>query len=133
MNTGIGDAVDLGWKLAATLDGWGGPSLLNSYEHERRGVGLRNVGTTTEFHNEHLDFDGFFDVAAPTPAGERLREEIGAKLVSLIGRMFRTEGLQIGYRYDDSPICIPDGSPPAPLDPEVYCPTARPGARAPHT
>src|SRR5207244_285390 len=42
MNTGVADAVDLGWKLAAALDGWGGPALLDSYEAERRPVALRN-------------------------------------------------------------------------------------------
>ncbi len=49
-----------------------------------------------------------------------------------IGREFRTIGLQIGYRYDDSPICVPDGSPPPADDPATYVPSARPGARAPH-
>ena len=44
MNTGVGDAIDLVWKLAATLQGWGGPNLLASYEIERRQVGERNVG-----------------------------------------------------------------------------------------
>jgi 2-polyprenyl-6-methoxyphenol hydroxylase-like FAD-dependent oxidoreductase len=44
MNTGVGDAIDLSWKLAATLGGWGGPGLLGSYEVERRQVGARNVG-----------------------------------------------------------------------------------------
>src|SRR5258706_6752117 len=43
MNTGVGDAIDLSWKLAATLAGWGGPQLLASYEKERRPIGLRNV------------------------------------------------------------------------------------------
>ena len=43
MNTGVGDAIDLSWKLAATLAGWGGPRLLASYERERRPIGLRNV------------------------------------------------------------------------------------------
>ena len=36
MNTGIGDACDLGWKLAAALHGFGGPGLLASYDAERR-------------------------------------------------------------------------------------------------
>ena len=43
MNSGVGDAVDLSWKLAATLQGWGGPALLTSYEIERRQIGERNV------------------------------------------------------------------------------------------
>src|SRR5438445_1219576 len=42
MNTGVGDAIDLSWKLAGALAGWGGPNLLSSYELERRPVGLRN-------------------------------------------------------------------------------------------
>src|ERR1035437_10281514 len=43
MNSGVGDAIDLSWKLAATLQGWGGPGLLASYEIERRQIGARNV------------------------------------------------------------------------------------------
>src|SRR4029079_1881158 len=43
MNTGIGDAVDLGWKLEAALRGWAGDALLRSYEIERRPVAVRNV------------------------------------------------------------------------------------------
>ena len=46
MNSGVGDAVDLSWKLAATLQGWGGPQLLRSYEIERRQVGARNVAAS---------------------------------------------------------------------------------------
>ncbi len=38
LNTGLEDAVNLGWKLAAVLDGWGGPALLDSYTAERRPV-----------------------------------------------------------------------------------------------
>ena len=38
LNTGLEDAVNLGWKLAATLQGWGGERLLDSYEAERRPV-----------------------------------------------------------------------------------------------
>jgi hypothetical protein len=43
MNTGIHDAHNLAWKLAAVLKGWVDPSLLETYESERRPVGLRNV------------------------------------------------------------------------------------------
>ena len=46
MNSGVGDAIDLSWKLAATLRGWGGPGLLKSYEIERRQIGDRNVGAS---------------------------------------------------------------------------------------
>jgi 2-polyprenyl-6-methoxyphenol hydroxylase-like FAD-dependent oxidoreductase len=43
MNTAIQDAHDLAWKLAWVLKGWAGPALLDSYEDERRPVGLHNV------------------------------------------------------------------------------------------
>ncbi|WP_448005760.1 FAD-dependent monooxygenase [Agromyces bauzanensis] len=43
MNTAIHDGYDLGWKLGWVLRGWADASLLDSYEAERRPVGLRNV------------------------------------------------------------------------------------------
>ena len=43
MNTGIGDAVDLSWKLTAVVEGWGGETLLNSFDAERRPIAVRNV------------------------------------------------------------------------------------------
>ena len=46
-NTGMQDAVDIAWKLAAMVQGWGGPRLLQSYEAERRPVALRNVREAT--------------------------------------------------------------------------------------
>ena len=46
--------------------------------------------------------------------------------------MFRTIGLQLGYRYEDSPIVVPDGTPAPPDDPENFIASARPGSRAPH-
>jgi 2-polyprenyl-6-methoxyphenol hydroxylase-like FAD-dependent oxidoreductase len=132
MNTGIADAVDLGWKLAAVLEGWGGPALLQSYDRERRPIGHRNVGMSTEFHLEQAAFAGGLDaIAEASAAGAALRRRLGQS-VETLGRAFRTLGLQIGYRYEDSPICVPDGTPPPPDSPESYVPSARPGARAPH-
>ncbi len=43
LNTGIGDAIDLSWKLSAILWGWGSPQLIQAYEDERRQIGVRNV------------------------------------------------------------------------------------------
>jgi hypothetical protein len=39
LNLGIGDAVNLGWKLAATVQGWAPPGLLDSYTSERHPIG----------------------------------------------------------------------------------------------
>jgi aromatic ring hydroxylase-like protein len=49
-----------------------------------------------------------------------------------VGPEFRTIGSQIGYRYEDSPICVSDGTGPPPDAADTYVPSARPGARAPH-
>ena len=133
MNTGIGDAVDLGWKLAATLSGWGGPELLASYDAERRPIGLRNVGMAAEFYLAHGEFaDGIAAIEDDSEAGRQLRARLGDSLTRDVGRMFRTAGLQLGYRYESSPICIDDGTAPLPDDPEKFVPSARPGSRAPH-
>jgi hypothetical protein len=61
-----------------------------------------------------------------------VRQGLGESLAQNVGRMFRTAGLQLGYRYESSPICIDDGTQPPPDDAETYVPAARPGARAPH-
>ena len=133
MNTGIADAVDLGWKLEAVEKGWGGDRLLASYDAERRPAGARNVRHATGFYQGHLNFDkGIAAIEDATPEGDALREKLGAQLMSGVGAMFRTRGVQLGYRYDDSPICVADGTPVPPDEPDQYVPTARPGARAPH-
>jgi hypothetical protein len=133
MNTGVADAVDLGWKLAAVLGGWGGDRLLASYDAERRPIGTRNVAMTAEFYREHDKLDeSIAAIEDDTPTGAQVRRRVGERLVRGVGRMFRTTGLQIGYRYEGSPICLPDGTPPDPDDPEDVIPSARPGSRAPH-
>ena len=133
MNTGIGDAVDLSWKLAAVLEGWGGAGLLASYDAERRPIGIRNVRLATEFHMAHNEFAG--DLAAiedDSEDGHLLRARVGKELVESVGRMFRTAGLQLGYQYELSPICVADGSPAPVDDPSEFVASARPGSRAPH-
>jgi 2-polyprenyl-6-methoxyphenol hydroxylase-like FAD-dependent oxidoreductase len=132
MNTGIGDAVDLGWKLAAALQGWGGACLLDCYDAERRPIGLRNVRMATEFYFAHGEVGE--DLAAiddESESGRSVRKELGESLAKNVGRMFRTMGLQLGYRYESSPICADDDASP-PDDPEHYVPSAHPGSRAPH-
>ncbi len=133
MNTGLGDAVDLGWKLAAVLQGWGGDTLLDSYDAERRPVGDRAVRFATSFHFLQFGWgDGLGRLEEDGAAAAMLRKEVGAMLIDHVGREFRTIGLQLGYRYDDSPICVPDGTDPVADPPDNVIPSARPGARAPH-
>jgi 2-polyprenyl-6-methoxyphenol hydroxylase-like FAD-dependent oxidoreductase len=133
MNTGIGDAVDLGWKLAAVLQGWGGSRLLASYDAERRPIGQRNVRMATAFHALQSSYgEGLDAMNEDSATGATMRHRVGEALVAKLGVEFRTMGLQIGYRYEDSPICVFDGTHPTADDPEIYRPSARPGMRAPH-
>ena len=133
MNSGVGDAVDLAWKLAATLRGWGGPALLASYEQERRQIGERNVGASRYATIGRRKWRGLWrpDIGDDTPTGEQTRKNLSA--VAGIEQRKSNEmiGAELGYRYVDSPIIcnIPGGPEHLFRD---YQPTTWPGARLPH-
>ena len=132
MNMGVADSVDLGWKLAAVLQGWGGQKLLDSYEAERRPVHEQVLEEAVANHatlGNQLAVDG---IEAPTEAGAQLRREVGARIQSAKLREFVTLGVVLGYRYDDSPVVVPDGTPAPVADFLNYVPSSRPGALAPH-
>ena len=77
MNSGVGDAIDLSWKLAATLAGWGGPELLKSYEIERRQIGDRNVGASRYATIGRRKWRSMWrpDITEDSPAGAVTRQE----------------------------------------------------------
>jgi FAD binding domain len=132
MNNGIGDAVDLSWKLAATLAGWGGSRLLDSYETERRPVGARNVAEASRNLRRMLSFGGNPTLLDASDEGARTRERVGREFSEAMRHEWYTLGIHLGYRYEGSPICWPDGTDAPPDHPRIYVPTARPGHRAPH-
>jgi 2-polyprenyl-6-methoxyphenol hydroxylase-like FAD-dependent oxidoreductase len=132
MNMGIADGVDLGWKLAAVLQGWGGSRLLDSYELERRPVHEYVMDEAVANHavlGNQLWREG---LDAPGEAGERLRRETGERIRAAKVREFETLGAVLGYRYDDSPVIFGEGGEPPPRDSRRYVPSARPGCLAPH-
>jgi 2-polyprenyl-6-methoxyphenol hydroxylase-like FAD-dependent oxidoreductase len=132
MNMGIADGVDLGWKIAALLQGWGGPALLDSYESERRPVHDFVMDEAIANHallGNQLWQDGLEDNSA---AGADLRDAIGARIRTAKIREFDTLGVVLGYRYQASPLIVDDGSTPPPRDFRNYVPSAHPGCRAPH-
>ena len=132
MNTGMGDAVDLGWKLEAVLRGWGGEGLLDSYDAERRPIGARNVSEATINFRNLRNLPTYPWIEDEGAEADAKRAELGGKFAAMTRAEWESWGVQFGYRYDDSPICVPDGT-DAPADsPMEYVPTARPGARAPH-
>jgi len=141
LNTGLGDAVDLGWKLAATLDGWGGPALLDSYELERRPIQERVIReatanmavTSPELLADNLDADD--------AAGERARRAAGERIQRAKRPEFHSLELVLGIRIEGSPVIarepdaggLPGGVPeaqPGALPGGV--PGTRPGALLPH-
>ena len=132
LNTGLGDVVDLGWKLSAMLAGWGGDYLLDSYEPERRPVGLRNIGHADVSHSTDRKQRTHPEIAMDTPAGAEARRNMGDELTQTqIGKIL-TDGLALGYQYAESPIIFGDGTVPLASSVSEYRPTTFPGSRAPH-
>jgi hypothetical protein len=134
MNTGIGDAADLGWKLEAVIRGWADPALLDSYESERIPVCERVI---EEAMKELRRLKGTIDlseIAAPTPAGDALRQSVRERLEREFSgsRVWHRWGIHLGAIYEGSPITMPDGTPRPTDDTYDYTPTTRPGSRAPH-
>lgn len=132
MNTGLQDSFDLSWKLAAVLDGWGGETLLDSYDYERRPASAR--AAEVSFRNYHRLVDSIRreQIYSPTPEGDAARLAIGTQLSEQNEKTWNPLGVHLGYIYHSSPIVVPDGSPRPPDDTFGYQPTAFPGARAPH-
>jgi 2-polyprenyl-6-methoxyphenol hydroxylase-like FAD-dependent oxidoreductase len=132
MNTGIQDVVDLSWKLAATIEGWGGDGLLDSYGIERQPIGTRNVTEASGNLRRMLSVPPHPDLLDDTPQGAATREKVGREFSETMRREWFTLGAHLGYRYENSPISWPDGTAAPSDDPRAYVPTARPGHRAPH-
>lgn len=130
-NTCIGDATNLAWKLAAVIQGWAGPGLLDSYGKERRPVAARTISDAAE-NGKALAYH-FADpnLAAAGPAGDAAREAAHEAL-AVKRSEFDSLGLVLGYTYADSPVVLPDGTPGPAEDPIHYVPSAAPGALLPH-
>ncbi|WP_431041459.1 FAD-dependent oxidoreductase [Streptomyces sp. P1-3] len=109
-NTGIQDAHNLAWKLAAVLGGWAGPELLGTYETERRPVARATSARAAARSAEHRH-PGY---AAPPGAG----------------RQSDVLAVAMGYRYPNGAVLGTDPADPA--VPDRFESTGAPGTRAPH-
>jgi len=116
MNTGVGDAIDISWKLAAMLRGWGGRTLLQSYEAERRPIGAINVKASGGGTAGRMKWR-----AAYRPNIEDDTAEGRAALANLLAiareeapKTFRVIGAELGYRYAGSPAIRDEPGGPAP-------------------
>jgi 2-polyprenyl-6-methoxyphenol hydroxylase-like FAD-dependent oxidoreductase len=131
MNTGIDDVANLGWKLAAVIQGWGGDDLLDSYPVERRPIALRNTGAARRLGVSVSEVPIGAAIEEDSEAGRAARRETGDYLGNFAPE-FDSLGVQLGARYDNSPIVLHDGTAPPADDPDRYVPSACPGGRAPH-
>ncbi len=136
MNTGMGDAVNLGWKLAAMIEGWGGAHLLDSYEAERRPVAQRVVAEATDNLSRRFDRDLLAAAGEDSAAGATARATLQQQILENKTKQFVSDGLVLGISYAGSPIVVEDqgsalSNAPA-SDVTKYVPSTQPGARAPH-
>lgn len=135
MNTGVGDAADLAWKLEATIKGWGGPRLLASYEAERRPVALRNVEAAKYASRAMGAWRSAVrpEIRDATPEGAELRDRVGKIAQVEQRKVHEMTGVELGYCYRGSPLVVDDdeGAPPD-FESKTYLPTTWPGARLPH-
>lgn len=140
MNTGIDSAHNLAWKLAATLQGWGGPNLLASYEIERSPIGFKNTSASRKYSTKWRDPEIPPELEDDTAVGEEARRRV-AQTSYIVDNHFCVPededctGVQLGARYDDSRLIIHDAKPPEDKWPETYDkyhPSGIPGGRLPH-
>jgi len=133
MNTGINDAFDLSWKLHAALAGWGGEWLLQSYEHERRPVAIRNTqrAAANSDKNDMVMAEVTPELIGATPRGELLRADLAQKL-SWVAAQYESAGVHLGYRYQKSNICCWEAGVEPPDDYRYVVNSTYPGFRAPH-
>jgi hypothetical protein len=134
MNTAVGDAVDLGWKLAGTIHGWGGPALLDSYEVERAAVAAVNVRASG------WAAEGMFlwraqwkpEITEDSPRGDAVRSALAAAADRHQRRVHEMVGVELGYTYAGSELVAFEPDNVAEWDFVAYTPHARPGVRVPH-
>ncbi len=136
MNTGIDDAANLGWKLAAALAGWGGDGLLGSYTEERRPIALANCAAASGNVTALVAAIGsVLGAGVPDGAGaadDEARRSLGRRLYDETYAEWNTHGIVLDQRYKSSSVIVDDGSDAPAWDKTAYVPSAKPGHRLPH-
>ena len=134
MNAGIADAMNLSWLLAAHLNGWAPPSILDAYEAERWPI----TSQVSRFAMSHAEAEirrrGAVpgDIEDAGPAGERARREVGRLAYEINVQQYACAGLNFGTYYDRSPIIAYDGAEHPAYTMDSYTPSTVPGCRTPH-
>ena len=134
MNAGIADAMNLSWLLAAHLNGWAPPSILDAYEAERWPI----TSQVSRFAMSHAEAEIRRRGAVPGEIedagsqGELARREVGRLAYEVNVRQYACAGLNFGTYYDSSPIIAYDGAEHPAYTMDSYTPSTVPGCRTPH-
>jgi FAD-dependent monooxygenase len=137
MNMGIGDAFDLGWKLAAVIHGQGGEGLLRSYESERKPVASRNIERSGVHFQQHMKLAEIFAGRDPkvadqdTEEAKELRTEVHNHY-QLHDNENKDTGVEMDNRYRSEVVVADEEFTEPPWYPKEYTPSTWPGSRAPH-
>jgi len=135
MNSGVADAAGLSWVLAALVQGWGGENLLDAYEKERRPTAWWHLEAARRHMGVRIAIGEVYaeagDLEAPGAEAEAKRLAVGNKIAELGNAENESWGVELGYRYDESPIIFTEPNPPA-IDPIAYRASTFPGLRLPH-
>lgn len=147
LNTAVGDASNLAWKIAAVLHGYASDRLLDSYESERQQIAAQNVGHSLRNAGRHapvaealglhrgIDIDeGWEEIAiwaGDTPEGER-RRAAAAEAIAANRENFSQLGIEAGFTYRQGALVPDGGSAPAPASASDFVPNTRPGHHVPH-
>ncbi|MCZ4521746.1 FAD-dependent monooxygenase [Rhodococcus ruber] len=131
-NTGIGDAADLGWKIAAALQNWGGAKLLDSYESERRPMAVRAIAEAEQNMQVLTGELSRPELEQSTAAGDAARAQVAAAIRKHKTAEMYTLGFVLGATYRDSPLIVADDGPAPQSTTSTYRPSGSPGSRLPH-
>lgn len=133
MNTGVGDAVGLGWMLAAIVQGWADHRLLEAYEAERRPVAIRNRAASARHTLVRLAIKTLYRKAIHSQGwnGERSRRRLAREILDLGNLENEADGIEFGYRYDGSPVICNESHTVAADHMHAYAPGTQPGTRPP--
>jgi 2-polyprenyl-6-methoxyphenol hydroxylase-like FAD-dependent oxidoreductase len=133
MNAGIADATNLAWLLAATLQGWADPKILDAYEAERLPI-------TEQVSRFAMDMAGKVlgqrrtvpeEIESEGAEGDAVRRRVGQAAYDLNVQQYCCGGLNFGYFYDRSPIIAYDGAEQPAYTMADFTPSTAPGCRAP--
>jgi 2-polyprenyl-6-methoxyphenol hydroxylase-like FAD-dependent oxidoreductase len=133
MNAGIADATNLAWLLAASLQGWADPAILDAYEAERLPI-------TEQVSRFAMDMAGKVlgqrrtvpdEIEQPGAAGDAVRQQVGQAAYDLNVQQYCCGGLNFGYFYDRSPIIQYDGAEQPAYTMADFSPSTIPGCRVP--